>query len=102
MHFVRFSELNEHEQEKHHYFIPVEGNETALALLRELIPDDWWKYELEIERLYEEHQVDFLVAEPVNVHQSNRYYKLCGEFSPPNDIDDLSNQGILNFVSLRH
>lgn len=76
--YLKLTENNDWEGETWHFFVPVEGNEEALKLLREKVAS-FGGEEFEVDqRLYPESEVDLLVKN-AEVGYLREYYKLEGK-----------------------
>jgi hypothetical protein len=94
--YARLTENNEWEGEAWHFYIPVDGNEEALAKLKAMIDadnkvddqdNDDREYEMDDSRLTEQ-EVDTLVASPSATDYMAEHNKLSGRLDM-NGVEDL-------------
>lgn len=91
--FAPLIENNEAEGESWRYWLQTIGNQSQLAALADLIGDDADEYDLDLDNLTPESDVDALVR-----HTAVEYLpleqKFTGTFTCPGDLDKLYKGGI--------
>jgi len=90
--FIKFTESNQHEGERWHFYVPYHGNEEAVEKIKRYIAEK----EEELDYIYyfsdeliDEHEVDILVKHTDSGYM-DQHNKLEGKLVVPEDVGDIN------------